>query len=65
MSEQWGVTFELSGVRQRGAPRMSQFLGAISYLASKTVVLDAGMAWGLTKPSSTQIAFVGVTVLVK
>lgn len=35
MNEQWAVTVELSGVRQRGAPRMSQFLGAISCVENR------------------------------
>ena len=65
LNEQWGITGEFSGVSQRGVPGTSQFLTAFSYNVSKTVVLDAGMAWGLTKASTDRSLFAGITVLLK
>jgi hypothetical protein len=65
LSDKWGITGEFSGVSQRGVPGTSQFLTAFNYNVSKTVVLDAGMAWGLTKASTDRSLFAGITVLLK
>ena len=65
INDKWGVAGEFSGASQRGAPATSQFLAALSYNVSKTVVLDAGMAWGLTSASTDRSAFAGITVLLK
>lgn len=65
LNDKWGVAGEFSGVSQRGAPGTSQFLVAASYNVSKKVVLDAGMAWGLTRASTDRALFAGMTVLLK
>ena len=65
INDRWGVAGEFSGVRQGRAPDTSQFLTAISYNVSKKVVLDGGMAWGLTRASTDRAVFAGVTVLLK
>ena len=65
LTDAWGITGEFSGVSQRGATSTSQFLAAVSYNVSKKVVLDAGMAWGLTRASIDRSIFGGVTILLK
>ena len=65
IGEKWGIAGEFSGVTQRGVPSATQFLAAVSYSASKTVVLDAGMAWGLSKGATDRTVFAGITVLIK
>ena len=65
LTEKWGIAGEFAGATQRGAPSTSQFLAAVSYGVSKTVVLDAGMAWGLNKASIDRSVFAGVVVLLK
>ena len=65
INDTWGVAGEFSGVRQGRSPDTSQFLAAISYNVSKNVVLDGGMAWGLTRASTDRAVFAGVTVLLK
>lgn len=65
LNDKWGIAGEISGVSQRGVPGTSQFLAAVSYNVSKTVVLDAGMAWGLNRASIDREMFAGITVLLK
>ena len=65
LGDTWGIAGEFSGVKQGGVPDTSQFLVAVSYNVSKKVVLDAGMAWGLTKASTDRAVFAGITVLLK
>jgi hypothetical protein len=64
-NDKWGIAGEVSGVSQRGVPGTAQFLAAVSYNVSKTVVLDAGMAWGLNRASIDHSLFAGITVLLK
>lgn len=65
LGERWGVAGEFSGIRQQGVPSTAQFLAAVSCSVSKKVVLDAGMARGLTKASTDRALFAGVTVLLR
>jgi hypothetical protein len=65
LNDKWGIAGEVSGVSQRGASGTAQFLAAVSYSVSKTVVLDAGMAWGLNRASIDHALFAGITVLLK
>jgi len=65
LTDKWGVAGEFSGATQRGASDTAQFLAAVSYNVRKTVVLDAGMAWGLNKASIDRSVFAGVTVLLR
>jgi Putative MetA-pathway of phenol degradation len=62
INEQWGASLEFSGVRQRGAATTSQALAAINYNVSHSVVLDAGMAYGLTHAAHDRSLFAGATV---
>ena len=65
LAEKWAITGELSTVRRRGTERDSQFLTAVGYNLSKAVVIDAGVAWGLTHSSTDRSIFAGVTILLK
>jgi len=65
IGERWGVAAEFSGIKQQGVAGNAQFLAAVSHNVAKTVVLDAGMAWGLTKASIDRAVFAGVTVLLR
>ena len=58
-----GWTGEFSGTSQRGAERTAQFLGAVSYNASRKLVLDAGAAHGLNTASPAWKFFTGFTWL--
>jgi hypothetical protein len=63
LSEQWGVTGELSGTRQRGTDNTSQLLVAASYALSRRIALDAGASKGLNRASGDWSVFTGVTFL--
>jgi hypothetical protein len=63
VSDQWGVTGELSGTRQRGTDSTSQVLVAASYALSRRVALDAGASKGLNRASGDWSVFTGVTFL--
>ncbi len=63
LSEQWGVTAELSGTSQHGAAETAQFLGFASYSVTPQLVLDGGAAWGLNKASPDWSLFFGFTAL--
>ncbi len=65
INDKWGIAGEFSGVSQRGVPGISQFLAAVSYNVSRKIVLDGGVAWGLTKASTDRALFAGMTVLLK
>jgi hypothetical protein len=59
LADQWGVTAELSGTRRRGAPNTAQLLTAASYSPSKKLVIDFGVARGLTSASQDWSFFSG------
>jgi hypothetical protein len=63
LSDQWGVTGELSGTRQRGADSSSQLLVAASYALSRRIALDAGASKGLNRASGDWAVFTGITFL--
>jgi len=63
ISEQWGVTGELSGTRQRGADSTAQALLAASYALSRRVALDVGASKGLNRASGDWAVFTGITFL--
>lgn len=65
INQRWGIAGEFSGVAQRGVSGTSQFLAAATYNVSKRVVLDGGIAWGLTRASTDRAVFVGITILMK
>ena len=59
VSEQWGVTAELSGTRRSGAASTAQVLMAASYSPSKRLTIDAGFAHGLNPASPDWSFFTG------
>jgi hypothetical protein len=63
LDERWGVTIEPSGTRRQGADTTSQLLGAVTFNASRRVVLDAGLARSLRHGDREHSAFAGVTWL--
>jgi len=65
ITDQWTVEGEFSGVEQRGAANQAQFLGAVSYAAEPTVVLDVGALVGLDDAAPRYGVFAGLVVLVR
>lgn len=63
IGDDWGIVGEFSGVRQTGLANTAQFLLAGNYNASKSLVLDAGMSYGLNKASPDWSVFAGMTIL--
>jgi len=63
LSRTFGAALELSGTQQRGMPTQSQVLGAITCARSAHLVLDAGLAYGLTRNAHDTSLFAGATVL--
>ncbi len=62
LSDILGAALELSGNHQRGVASASQVLGAINYNRSTHLVLDAGLAYGLTRAAHDISLFAGATV---
>jgi hypothetical protein len=62
LTEAFGAALELSGTHQRGVASASQILGAINYNRSTHLVLDAGLAYGLTHAAHDVSIFAGATV---
>ena len=62
LTDVFGAALEFSGTHQRGAASASQILGAINYNRSTHLVLDAGLAYGLTHASHDVSIFAGATV---
>jgi hypothetical protein len=63
LNEAFGIAFELSGTAQRGADHSHQALAAINYNASRRVVFDAGVAYGLDHTAHDRSLFCGGTFL--
>jgi len=63
LDDNWTVFGEVSGAYRRATPAASQLMAGASYNVSKRVVVDAGMARGLSSAAQDWTAFVGVTVL--
>jgi opacity protein-like surface antigen len=63
LDDNWTIFGELSGAYRRATPVTSQLLAGASYNVSKRVVVDAGMARGLSSAAQDWTAFAGVTVL--
>ena len=63
LAHDFGAALELSGTQQRGTPTQSQVLGAITYNSSAHLVLDAGLAYGLTYAAHDTSIFAGATLL--
>lgn len=63
LDDNWTVFGELSGAYRRATPVTSQFMAGASYNISKRVVVDAGMARGLSSAAQDWSGFAGITVL--
>jgi hypothetical protein len=63
LSDTWGVAGEFAGFHREGVKPFSQFLVAANYAWTPRIVLDAGMAFGLTAASQDWTAFTGLTML--
>lgn len=63
VTEQWGAFLEVSGTQQRGKPTKAQYMAGLTYTVNKRVVLDAGIARGMTADSLDSMVFAGATVL--
>jgi len=61
----WGLAGEVSGLAQRGARGAAQFLSALSFTATPTLVFDGGALFGLDRESTRYGMFAGVTMLVR
>ena len=57
------MTIEPSGTRRQGADGTTQLLGAVTFNASRRVVLDAGLTRSLRHGDRERSAFAGVTWL--
>ena len=65
LSSKWGLAGEFSGSVQRGTHGEAQFLSALSFNASPTLVFDAGALFGLNRDSPRYGLFAGMTMLVR
>ncbi len=65
INDTWGAALELSGVARSGTRPSSQVLAALTYNVSRQVVLDGGMAFGLSDNAPNLALFFGMTVLFK
>jgi K+-transporting ATPase A subunit len=64
VAAKWGFAGELSGINQSGAHGTAQFLSALSFSATPTLVFDGGALLGLNRDSTRYGVFTGVTMLV-
>lgn len=60
LSEQWGITGELSGTRRSGVEHGMQLLTALTYSPSKLLTIDIGVARALRPTPATTSLFAGV-----
>jgi len=63
LDDTWGVFGELSGTRNTGSAHTQQYMLGGTYNMSKRVVLDFGMARGLTAATPDWSAFFGISLL--
>ena len=63
LDDRWGVTIEPSGTHREGVEGSAQLLGAVTFSASRRVVLDAGLARSLRHGERERSAFAGITWL--
>lgn len=61
--QEWGLTGELSGTRQDGAPGTRQLLFATTYGVSRAVALDIGFSRSLRTGVNDLAVFAGITML--
>ncbi len=65
LNDQWGIAAEISGDTRRGTAPTDQLLVATSYAASRKVVWDASVAFGLSHASPDWSIFAGVSILLE
>lgn len=65
LNEDWGIAFELAGAARRYQRGYSQFMVALSYNLSKQVVIDGGVAFGLSANAPERTLMIGMTILFK
>lgn len=65
LDEHWGIAGELSGITRCGTSPENQALFAIGYALSKRVVLDAGIAIGVSRAAADRSLFFGVSFLLE
>ncbi|MBV9891864.1 MAG: transporter [Rhizobacter sp.] len=63
LDDRWSLTIEPSGTGQHGVESTSQLLGAVSFNASRRLVLDAGLARSLRHGVHEHSVFAGLTWL--
>lgn len=63
LGEAFGAALELSGTAQRGAGHSHQALAALNYNATRRVVFDVGVAYGLDRAAHDRSLFCGGTFL--
>ncbi len=64
LDHRWGVVGEVSGTRRRGVSGTAQALGAITYAAQRSAVLDFGLAHALNRATPTWQVFGGLTMVI-
>jgi hypothetical protein len=65
LGAKWGLDGEFSGSTQRGTVGTAQFLSALTFTASPTLVFDGGGLFGLNRESPRYGVFAGMTMLVR
>lgn len=65
LDEHWSIAGELSGITRRGRSAENQALFAIGHALSKRVVLDAGIAVGVSRAAADRSLFFGVSFLLE
>jgi len=63
LNDSWGVFGELSGTQRKGSEPTQQYMLGGTYNVSRRVVLDFGLARGLTVATPDWSAFFGVSLL--
>ncbi len=61
----WSLSAELSGAARRGTTADNQMLVAMAYAPNNRVVIDAGMAVGLSHAAVNRTCFIGVSFLLQ
>ncbi|MFL6619461.1 MAG: transporter [Povalibacter sp.] len=65
LAGKWGLAGEFSGAAQQGTQGVAQFLSALSFTATPTLVFDGGALVGLNRESTRYGIFAGMTMLVR
>jgi hypothetical protein len=60
----WTLAGDISGTNQKGMPSTAQFLSAVSYSATRRLVIDGGFAVALNSNTPKFTIFSGLTVLI-